>query len=1038
MGSRHVVGGWVLLVVWLVAAGTAVAQEQTGSIQGVVRDSSGAVMPGVTVEARSPALVGVSSAVTDGHGGYRFPALPPGTYEITASLTGFTSAKVADAVLALGQLLRIDLALTVGPVTESVQVTGGAPLIDVKQNATFATIQQETIAKIPKGRDYTDLVKTAPGAQAESRNGGIQIDGSSGSENRFIIDGMDTTSLRNGTSGKTMLVDFLQEVQVKSSGYNAEFGGALGGVINAVTKSGSNRLRGSAGLYFQNTALGSAGTRRPSVRYYPYDQYKTETGMLSTETPWTYLSPIGDVGGPILKDRLWYYVGIGYTSNRYNRDAIFYTDPSKAVRHFEWGSWAVYPNYNVTAQLGSRMRLRFAGAQQYNRSRKTAPGLQPENSVMPDGRSSMGITTSTFDTDPQAFKERWDYSGSDSINHSWSGNFDWMVNSTFFVNATGGFFRTNSTTPEEFRGTELRHSFGSSNSDSAMIKAGFPTVPVAYQQASGYVDKKSTNGTVRNLFDRLFFNANTVWFKSLGGQHVFKAGLRFERFANDLFYGNTKPTITLNWGQTYNANDGRVLRGTYGYYTVNQTGTVGDVVSNNYAIWFQDSWSVNNRLTINAGIRSETEHIPSYKKTEDAIDVKFGFADKIAPRVGFAYDIRGDGRWKAYGSYGWFYDITKLELPIGQWGGDHWINYYWSLDTYDWASISCGEGPTGCPGTFYEQWDARRSTNQFDPDLSAYFGRPMTGVDPDMKPVRTGEFTLGVDRELNRVMSLGVRYVHKWLDRTIEDVGILFPGIGEIYIHGNPGFGLTEVMIPEFPQYVTPKATRKYDAVEVRFRRRMANNWQADLGYTWSRLWGNYSGLASSDEGGRTSPNVNRYFDALYMSYDKNQQPTYGPLHTDRPHVFKASGVYETPWGTSLGAFWIIESGLVETEEFTFQGYPVYPNGRGNLGRSPVFSQLDLQVSHDFNLGSSRRLTLLANIDNVFDQMTRIRYYSYRQWRTSVNLSDAVYFGAPWEPAALVAQRRAAGALVRDELLYMVPNSFQGQRSIRLQARFSF
>ena len=186
----------------LLLALPAVAQEQTGSIQGVVKDSSGAVLPGVTVEARSPSAVGVSTAVTDANGIYRFPALPPGTYEVSANLQSFVPAKVSDAVVTLGKLLTIDLTLKLAGVSESVTVTGESPLIDVKQNAAFATIQRETIERMPKGRDFQSILKTAPGAQDESKSGGIQIDGASGSENRFIIDGMDTTNLQNGTSGQ--------------------------------------------------------------------------------------------------------------------------------------------------------------------------------------------------------------------------------------------------------------------------------------------------------------------------------------------------------------------------------------------------------------------------------------------------------------------------------------------------------------------------------------------------------------------------------------------------------------------------------------------------------------------------------------------------------------------------------------------------------------------------------------------------------------------------------------------------------------------
>lgn len=233
MRCRGVWGAWAVVLVCLVAAGTAAAQEQTGSIQGTVKDSSGGVLPGATVEARNTAMAGVSTAVSDAQGVYRFPALSPGVYAITATLQGFTPAKTENVTLSLGQLLTVNLALSVGAVSETVEVTGEPPLIDVKQAASFTTVSQDVIDRIPKGRDFATVVATAAGAQDESRAGGIQVDGSSGSENRFIVDGMDTTNLRTGVQGKTMLLDFVQEVQVKSSGYNAEFGGSTGGVISA-------------------------------------------------------------------------------------------------------------------------------------------------------------------------------------------------------------------------------------------------------------------------------------------------------------------------------------------------------------------------------------------------------------------------------------------------------------------------------------------------------------------------------------------------------------------------------------------------------------------------------------------------------------------------------------------------------------------------------------------------------------------------------------------------------------------------------------
>ena len=176
--------GMLALVLGVVSA--AFAQETRGSIEGVARDNTGAILPGVVIEARSPALVGVANTVTDSGGVYRFPALPPGVYEVTATLSGFQTYRVQNIQLQLGQILKVDFAMSVAALSESVQVTAESPIIDVKQNAAVLSIGADLIDLIPKGRDFTQVINSAPGTQQESRGGGIMIDGASGS--RFLSD----------------------------------------------------------------------------------------------------------------------------------------------------------------------------------------------------------------------------------------------------------------------------------------------------------------------------------------------------------------------------------------------------------------------------------------------------------------------------------------------------------------------------------------------------------------------------------------------------------------------------------------------------------------------------------------------------------------------------------------------------------------------------------------------------------------------------------------------------------------------------------
>ena len=138
--------------------------------------------------------------------------------------------------------------------------------------------------------------------------------------------------------------------------------------------------------------------------------------------------------------------------------------------------------------------------------------------------------------------------------------------------------------------------------------------------------------------------------------------------------------------------------------------------------------------------------------------------------------------WKAYGSWGVFYDIEKLEMPLGSFGANRWISYYWTLDNYNWPAIDCDGLPTSnCPGTFIEQVDFRHVSNGQGADNL---------VDPNLEPYRTQEITFGMDRQLSRTISVGTRYTHKWLNQAIEDVGVQVPGVGEVFYIANPCEGL--------------------------------------------------------------------------------------------------------------------------------------------------------------------------------------------------------------------------------------------------------
>ena len=310
----------VLLGLWLVAA-PAAAQEQRASIEGTVKDNTGAVLPGVTVDAKNLSQGGVASAVSDAGGFFRFPSLAPGAYEVTAKLSGFTPKTFSRVELTLGQTKVLDMALGVSGLSETVQVTSEQPLIDVKSSQRSYSITADQFVKLPKGRDFSSVVTQAPGANFEAKSNGITIDGATAGENRFIIDGVETTNPQSGMQGKRMALDFVQEVQVKSSGYAAEFGGSTGGVINVISRSGSNDFHGDAHALLQQRRheRGRARDAPPAA-----DQLaRGRVRHAARRTAASRLEPGFGVGGPMMKDKLWFFASYLPSLEKFERSTQF-------------------------------------------------------------------------------------------------------------------------------------------------------------------------------------------------------------------------------------------------------------------------------------------------------------------------------------------------------------------------------------------------------------------------------------------------------------------------------------------------------------------------------------------------------------------------------------------------------------------------------------------------------------------------------------------------------------------------------------------
>src|SRR5580765_105149 len=256
----------------------AVAQENFGTIQGSVKDPKGAAIVGAEVTATSPALVRPLTTTTDGDGRYGFNTLPAGIYTITASATGFTPTKKDGVNVVVGSQLRLDLDLPVGGASATVTVTSTNEAIDVSTSKTATNITERFMETTPKGRNFNSILTVAPGVIFDTRSGsagggatgtngnnpgggfgGYSVNGASGSENAFVIDGVEVSNVRNAALGRESAIpfEFVREVQVQSGGFEAQYGGATGGVVNVVTKSGSDEFHGEGALMVTNAAMNS-------------------------------------------------------------------------------------------------------------------------------------------------------------------------------------------------------------------------------------------------------------------------------------------------------------------------------------------------------------------------------------------------------------------------------------------------------------------------------------------------------------------------------------------------------------------------------------------------------------------------------------------------------------------------------------------------------------------------------------------------------------------------------------------------------------
>lgn len=954
----------------------AFGQETTGSIEITTRDATGAVVPGVTLTITSvqgSTTAGFRRVVTTNEEGFqRVLQVPPGTYNIVASATGgFAERRFDNVQVVLGKATPVDVGLAAAGATAEVVVTTAESPLDVTDTKIQTNITSEVAELLPKGVGFASLLKVSPATRPEEKSGGYQIDGASGSENTFIIDGNEVTNPISGTlnANNNLPFSIVQEVQIKSSGFEAEYGGATGGVINVVTRGGNNALRGEFGLNFMPGQLQAA---RRDVLDLPgdepvhlrYNGLESENGFF----------PVASLSGPIIKDRVWFLGSYSPQIYTTSRTIPYRTLTPQTYREKQTNEYAFG---RIDAQPINTVRL--TGTYVWNPI--VVQGNIPVLSSQfdPFYPSGVGLTGVEFE------EQRGGRQNSNIVTTSgvWTPTNNFILEGRFgrnFLNNKLGTYGIESPLPFSANNTFILVEPNSSN-----IPAGSLAAP-GLDNGIPWADATVFDATTRTTFD-----AAATYITSFGGRHEFKGGYQYNKIFNSVV-APRNPYIRVYYGYTIGQASGRTITptaGAIGVGRIRHFGAFGKASSTNDGVFLQDKWQPTNRLTLNLGARFEKEAVPSFNEFPG---IEFDWMDKFAPRIGASYDLTGDGKTKISGFFGWFYDRFKYELPRGSFGGNVYQDYYFELfnPNQPFYNISAAEAlgagvpplfnGGNCPATGFVVGRIRcvidRRVPSNDPTLDV---ATQGGIDPDIKPYRQTELTFTFERELSNKFVFAARYTRKKLDRAVEDAGFITALGSEAYIIGNPGLGLVKEFY-EQNGWTPVKAKRDYDAVELRLDRRFADDYYFNVNYTWSRLWGNYSGLASSDEEGRTDPNVSRAFDAPFTEATVAGGETVGLLATDRPHTFKFAGAYSLDWNKRFGrannvtefqTFFVAMSGTPVTTFVDVAGYDnIILNGRGDMGRTDFYTSTDFAVRHRYNFGRDNRFQLVAELDilNLFNQ----------------------------------------------------------------------
>ena len=1018
---------FVMAMTLALFATSAMAQSSTtGSIEGLVTDPNGAAVRGATVMVTSPNLISPQSATTDDNGRFQILNLPPGTYKVAIEASGFGKAEKTDVLVNLGRTSSADSQLTLATATATVTVTGAAA-VDTAANTTGSNVSSDQFSNFPTQRTVQGLYTIAPTVtrsglrDATGRDRDPSVAGSSGPENNYILDGVNTTDPAFGGSGANLPFEFVQEVEIKTGAYGAEYGKSTGGIFNVITKSGTNEFHGD--LFGYTTTKGLVR----SVKNFPF------TG--SAFNGFSEVDLGGDIGGPIAKDKLWFFGAF----NPQKRKNYYLTQTFHAPAENE----VTIPFYagKITWAVNSANTF-------------TASTFGDFTKVEGFLATAALVNVNGFGDDPRAFLANQETGG-----HNYAFRLNSTIRPNFIGEFTGGlhFQRANTiplSTADPLRVDNfavLRNGAVLSVVQSGLTSGSTATGTLDYVDGrGGSLQRGYSRGPGFGLFstqerNRYEFNAHM---QNIAGKHAIKWGFEWARNIYNINTLSSGPAITypnplglafVN-GADVNVTNGNRTTNSFGVCTVRganivcpsttsaarltggattdfptagttvatarfaalgitgvqfntittaeafanpflvrTTTRVRDfqLVANTYtdteAFYIQDDYKFARNFQLSIGARWD------YQQSYDANNASYlklnNFWDNLAPRIGLTWDFTGSGKGKLFANYATFIESPiPLDVNVRAGGGDSQTDKNFNVQTYN--------APAGSP-----------LASGFTP---VNLGHSATPIDVGLKPQSIGEYSVGLEYEIAKDLVFGTRGIYRHMRNVIEDGSF---DDGNNYFLFNPGRnepGTTERLAcdGDVAAGLQPRcfgrAQRFYRAVEFSATKRFTNNYQFIASYVYSSLTGNYEGLFRNDNG-QSDPNILSLFD-LQSLLDN----TYGRLPNDRPHQFKFNGSYRTPFKLLISGNFYIQSGVPfnmltphpvygNNEGFGVQRGtaivptvtaidPGFPNVVESIGstRTPTTMNLDLGVYYPIRVGEGKELRLTGDWFNVFNSQRAV------------------------------------------------------------------